>query len=136
MLQVNLFQHKIFEKMTKAQVGWPICLERIQVQGLKQQASIKHIAGTNIIAMALNQIWPRREELNRDSHWLPVAPDIEFDGIASEFSLHHFLKFRAFAFKFDIGVAGDGMIVDGEKNIAGSKEIRRGSSRDHCAHQH
>src|SRR4030095_12751056 len=119
MLQVNLFQNKVFEKMAETQVGWPICFEQIEVQWLKKQATVKHITGTDIIAVALKPIRPRCKDFDGDCHGLFVAPDIELDRIAIEFPFDHFLKVRALAFQFDIRIACDGMLIDSSKNIAG-----------------
>ena len=123
MLQVNLFQNKVLEKMAKTQVGWPICFEQIEVQRLKKQATIKHITGPHIIAVALNSIRPRCKEFDGDCHGLFVAPDFELDRVALEFPFDHFLKVRALAFQFDIRIACDGMIIDREKNIPSVKDI-------------
>ena len=112
MRQVKLFQNKVFEKMAETQIGWPICFEQIEIQWLKKQATVKHVTGTHIVAVALNPIRPWCIKLDGDRHGLFVAPDVELDRVPLEFPLDYLLKVCAFAFQFDIRIACDGMIID------------------------
>src|SRR6266404_9776224 len=123
--------------MTEAQISLPIGFEQVEIQRLKEQAAVKHVAGTHIITVTLNQIRPCRLcQLDLHSHRLLVTPDVELNRAPFEFPLHYFLKVRGLAFQLNIPVTGDGMIVDCEKNVPGPKNVGRWPSLDHRADEH
>src|SRR5205823_8812916 len=67
--------------------------------------------------------------------WLLVAPNVQSDRIAIEFSFHYFLKLRALTFQFDIRIARDWMIIDRKKDITGLDNAGRWSGCYHRAHE-
>src|SRR6266852_6397301 len=104
---------------------------------MKEQTAVKHITGTDIITVGLNQIRPcRLQKLDLHSHRLLVAPDVELNRVPLEFSLHYFLKVRALAFQLNIPITGDGMTIDSEKNITGPEDVGRWSGLYDRVHQH
>ena len=112
MLQINLLHGEILEEMTEAQICRAISLQHVEVQRLKKQTTIKDVAWSHIIAVALNRIRPRLVQVDGDGHWLLVPQEIELDRVTFELSLDHFLELGALAFQLDVRIAGNRMAVD------------------------
>ena len=104
--------------MTDAQIDGSIGFDQIERHRLENQARIHDVARPDVVAVPLHEIRPDCAEFDLHAQRLFIPQEIEFHDVAFKFSLDHFRHLHALTFELNIGVAGNGVIVDREQHVA------------------
>src|SRR5207248_8291118 len=81
--------------------------------------------------MSLHLIGPDCIQHNRQLHRLLITHDFKRYFVALEFALDYFGHLHSLAFKFDKAIAGNGVIIDREQNVALFKNLSRRTGFNH-----
>ena len=109
-------------------------IHEILIHRLEHEAACDDEAGLLVVEVALEFERPGFLELHGDRYGFPLAEDFEFDLVAFEFPLHHFVQWHSLVLKRNGAVARHGVSVDFQNHITGLQVAIGCASAVNAAH--